>query len=610
MARRNIVFRFFSGFWRLVDESRRFVVNVIFLLLVAVLISSMLKGDAPLFPDSAALVVDIKGDLVNQLAGDPLDRAIAEATGDDQPQTLVRDVVDAILAARDDDRIKVLVLELDGLRGAGLPRMQAVARAIGEFRAAGKKVIANGSYYVQNQYYLAATADEIYLHPFGAVYIEGYGRFRMFYKDAIDKLKIDWNVFRVGEYKSFVEPYTRNSMSAEDRESSLVWLNALWSQWQADVTAARELPADAISEYVAGLTGKLQEEQGDAAQAALSAGLVDELVSHEDLRARLIGMVGKNKKNHSYNAIGFRQYVDDARSRMARYQPGDKQVAVVVAVGSITTGDQPPGTIGSVSLSRELIRAREDDKVKAVVLQVDSGGGSMLASEKILREIELVRAAGKPVVASMSNVAASGGYYIAMAADQVYANRASITGSIGILGMFPTFQRSLGALGLTVDGVGTTALSGGIRPDRALAEPAREMIQLSIEDGYRTFIDRVAEARGSSAIEIDKVARGRVWVGEDALRIGLVDQLGSMDDAIAAAAGLADLGDDYSVRYLEKQLGFRERVLLSMLGFSGRLQRPAGPVTELVRDLDAQLESLARISDPANRYALCFCEVW
>lgn len=610
MARRNIIFRFFSGFWRFVDESRRFVVNVIFLLLVAVLISSMLRSDAPLFPDSAALVVDIKGDLVNQLAGDPLDRAFAEATGDEQPQTLVRDVVDAILGARDDDRIKVLVLELDGLRGAGLPRMQAIVRAIESFRATGKKVIANGSFYVQNQYYLAAAADEVYLHPFGGVYIEGFGRFRMFYKDAIDKLKIDWNVFRVGEYKSFVEPYTRNSMSAEDKESSLVWLNALWEEWQADVTAARELPGDAIAGYVSGLTDKLRAEQGDAARAALAAGLVDELVSHEVMRERLISLVGENEKTHSYNAIGFRSYVDDARGRLDRYQPAASQVAVVVAVGNITTGDQPPGTIGSTSLSRQLVQAREDDKIKAVVLQVDSGGGSMLASEKILREIELLKASGKPVVASMSNVAASGGYYIAMAADQVFANRATITGSIGILGMFPTFQRSLGALGLTVDGVGTTALSGGIRPDRELAEPAREMIQLSIEEGYRTFIDRVAAARGSDAVEIDKIARGRVWVGSDALRIGLVDQLGSLDDAIAAAAGLAELGEKYSVRYLEKQLGFRERLLLSMLGMSGRLQPPAGPVSRLVRDLDAQLEALARINDPANRYALCFCEVW
>ncbi len=610
MAQRNIVFRFFSRFWRFVDESRRLTVNVIFLLLVIVLISGMLKGDAPEFPASAALVVDIQGDLVEQLSGNPLDRAIAEATGDDRPQTLVRDVVDAIRGARDDDRIKVLVLELDGLRGASLPKMKAIAQAIAEFRAAGKKVIANGSYYVQNQYYLAAMADDVYMHPFGAVYMEGYGRFRMFYKDAIDKLKIDWNVFRVGEYKSFVEPYTRNSMSEEDRESSLVWLNALWDQWQADVTSARDLPADAIASYIVNMNDRLRAQQGDAAQAALDAGLVDELVSHEVFRERLIGMVGEDAKTHGFNAIKFKAYVADARSRLERYKQRPQQVGIIVAAGSITTGDQPPGTIGSTSLVRQLVKAREDDKIKAVVLQVDSGGGSMLASEIILREIETLQAAGKPVVASMSGVAASGGYYISMAADKVYANPGSITGSIGILGMFPTFQRSLTALGLNVDGVGTTALSGGIRPDRELAEPAREMIQLSIEDGYRTFLGRVAEARETTSEEIDKIGRGRVWVGSEALAIGLVDELGGLDEAVAAAAQLAELGDAYGVRYLEKRLGFRERLLLSMLTFSGQLPSRAGPVQALVRDLQAQLQSLANIHDPGNRYALCFCEVW
>ncbi len=610
MVKRNFIFRFFSRFWRIVDESRRLTVNVLFLLLVLVVLSSMLKGDAPKFPDSAALVVNIQGDLVEQLAGDALERAIAEATGEERTQTLVRDVVDAIRGARDDDRIKVLVLELDGMRGAGLPRMQAVARALEEFRSSGKKVIANGSYYVQNQYYLAAMADEIYLHPFGAVYFEGYGRFRMFYKDIIDKLKIDWNVFRVGEYKSFVEPYTRNSMSAEDRESSLVWLNAMWREWQDDVTRARELPADAIGNYLDNLSTNLQAQQGDAAEAALAAGLVDELLSHEVFRERLIGIVGEDKKTHGYKAIKFQAYVAEARGKLEMYKPSDSQVAVIVAVGGITTGDQPPGSIGSVSLSRQLIQAREDDKIKAVVLRVDSGGGSMFASEVILQEIALLKAAGKPVIASMGSVAASGGYYISMPADEIFASPGTITGSIGILGMFPTFQRSLQALGLHVDGVGTTALSGGIRPDRALAPPAREMIQLSIEDGYRTFLSRVAEARDTTAEQIDKIARGRVWVGSDALEIGLVDKLGGLEDAIEAAAAKAELGDKYSVRYLEKALGFRERLLMSMLSFSGRLPKQQGPLQRVVRDLDAQLQELARITDPGNRYALCFCEVW
>ncbi|NNF51865.1 MAG: signal peptide peptidase SppA [Gammaproteobacteria bacterium] len=610
MARRNIVFRFFSSLWRFVDESRRLTVNLIFLLLVFALLSSVLTSDSPAFPESAALVVDIQGDLVDQLAGDPLDRAIAEATGDDRPQTVVRDVVDAIRGARDDDRIKLLVLELDGLRGASLPKMQAIATAIGEFRSAGKKVIANGSYYVQNQYYLASAADEVYMHPFGAVYIEGYGRYRMFFKDAIDKLKIDWNVFRVGEYKSFVEPYTRTSMSEEDRQSSLVWLNALWSEWQQDVTEARGLPDGAIADYVENIATNMSAQQGDSAKAALAAGLVDELLGHEVIRERLIGIVGEDKKNHSYKAVNFRKYVGHARQNLDKYKASDQLVAVVVAVGSITTGDQPPGTIGSESLSRQLIQARENDKVKAVVLQIDSGGGSMLASEIILREIELLKATGKPVIASMGGVAASGGYYIAMPADEIFANSGTITGSIGVLGMFPTFQRSLGALGLNVDGVGTTSLSGGARPDRELSTGTRDMIQQSVENSYRVFVGRVAASRNTTPDEIDKIARGRVWVGQDALNIGLVDKIGSLDDAIAAAAERAGLGESYSVQYIEKQLGFRERFLLSMLSFSGRIPHQQSPVQYLLNRLDNQFETLSTLNDPGHRYAICFCEVW
>lgn len=609
MAERNIIFRIFSGFWRALDEARRFTVNIIFLLLMIVIISSMLKSDTPEFPDSAALVINIRGNLVEQLSGEALDRAIAEATGDEQPQTLLRDVVDAIGAGKDDKRIKLLLLDLDGMQGAGLPNMQAVAQAIADFKSSGKKVIATGSNYIQNQYFLAAMADEVYLHPFGAVYIEGYSRFRMFYKDAIDKLKIDWNIFRVGEFKSFVEPYTRSTMSDEDRASSSVWLNALWTEWQADVTAARELPADGISRYVENLAMGLRAAEGDTARLALEAGLVDELLSHEVVRERLTGLVGEDKKTHSYNAVNFKEYVDSGRARLKRYKAATSEVAVIMAVGSITTGDQPPGTIGSESLSRLLIKAREDPKIKAVVLRVDSGGGSMYASEVILREVQLLKSAGKPVIASMGSVAASGGYYISMAADEIFASPGTLTGSVGVLGMFPTFQRSLASLGLNVDGVGTTSLSGGIRLDRALGEPAREALQLSVENSYRTFISRVAQARNTSIDEIDKIARGRVWVGRDALEIGLVDKLGGLEDAVAAAAEKAGLGEKYKLRYMEKELGFRERLLLSMLGGSVRLQWQRGPVSELLNGLDAQLQAFARISDPANHYALCFCEV-
>ena len=399
-------------------------------------------------------------------------------------------------------------------------------------------------------------------------------------------------------------------MSDEDRESSLIWLNALWEEWQQDVTAARKLPGDSVSEYVENVPARLRAVQGDTAKLALEAGLVDELLSHEVVRDRLIALVGKNKKTHSYNAVNFRSYVGSARARLERYQPTEKQVAVIVAVGGITTGNQPPGTIGSESLSKQLIKAREDAKVKAVVVRVDSGGGSMYASEVILREIERLKAAGKPVIASMGGVAASGGYYISMAADEVFASPGTLTGSVGILGMLPTFQRSLASLGLNVDGVGTTSLSGGIRPDRALGEAAREALQLSIENGYRTFVARVAQARNTSPEEIDKIARGRVWAGRDALEIGLIDKLGNLEDAIAAAAEKAGLGDDYSLRYMEKELGFREKLLLSMLGRTGRVPVRQGPVGALVQALDAQLRPLANMSDPAHRYALCFCEVW
>jgi protease-4 len=604
----------FGFLWRALDSLRKVLHLFVLLIIFSVLIVVM-SPRIPMVPQSAALVVAPQGALVEQLTGDPFERAVAEAAGQGSPETLVRDVVDAIEAAKKDDRIKLMVLDLGNMAGGGIAKMQEVAAAIQDFRKAGKRVIALGEGYDQSQYYLAAHADEIYLDPQGIVLIEGFGYFRTFLKGFVDKFEIDVNIFRAGKFKSFTDQFSRADMSEQEREESSAWLNALWTQYQANVTQARGIDGGAINAYVNELAPAARAQQGNLAAVALERGLITEIKSRRQVENQIKDLVGENEDDHSYQGIVHWDYLSAVRAAHALDLESD-HLAVVVASGEIVDGDHPPGTIGSESAVRLLRQARYDDKIKAVVLRIDSPGGSMLASEVIRQEIDAIREAGKPVIASMSSLAASGGYYIAMDADEIWASPATLTGSIGVFAVFPTFERTLKKIGVTTDGIGTTPLAGTLNLTRTLQEQPREILQLSVDHAYRTFVGHVAAARKKSFEQVDEVAQGRVWAASDASKVGLVDKLGSYRDALNAAAKRAGLGENYDVEYIEPSLGWRQALARQTHVLANRISQSLVPkgtlfsaVQRMLSPIEAELATLARFSDPSQVYYYCACAV-
>ena len=605
---------FFRFVWHLLDALRKVLHLVVLLILFGILII-VISPKVPIVPDKAALVIAPQGALVEQLSGDPFERAVSEAYGQGNAETLVRDVTDAIEAAQKDQRIKTMVLDLGGMSGGGITKLEEIAIAVRKFRAAGKKVIAVGEAYDQGQYYLAANADEIYLDPQGMVMIEGYGYYRTFLKGAIDKLAVDVNIFKAGKYKSFTDQYSRSEMSEQEREESLAWLNALWAQYQAGVSKARKLAPDAIDAYVNELGTAAAARGGDLAAVALERGLVTEIKSRHEVDEELKKVVGENEDEHTYQGIPHWDYIAAVRAGNALHRDGNR-IGVVVASGEILDGEQPPGTIGSDSAVKLLRQARYDEHIKAVVLRIDSPGGSMLASEVIRREINALRDAGKPVVASMSSTAASGGYYIAMDTDEIWASPSTITGSIGVFGVFPTFEKTLGKIGVTVDGVGTTPLASSLQPERTMNDETKQILQLYIENAYGTFIGHVAAARQKSVADIDAVAQGRVWAGSDAIKHGLVDKLGTFHDALRAAAKRAKLGDDYKVEYIEPALGWRAALTRQTQSLAGRITQALMPKNELLTSarrmlspIETELARMAKFKDPMQAYYYCACAV-
>jgi protease IV len=603
---------FFGLVWRILEGIRR-VLHLILLLVIFGFILAALHTSIPIVPHTAALVIAPEGSLVEQLSSDPVRRAFGEASGGPAPETLLRDVIDAVAAAKTDSRIKLIVLDLGALDASGLSKLQEIGAALRDFRAAGKRVVVAADSLDQTQYYLAAQAGEVYLDPLGLVYLDGFSYYRMYLKDAIEKLGVDVNVFRAGTYKSFTDQFSRSDMAASEREESSVWLEALWNAYQQDVTRARSLPAGALSQFVADEPAALTAVNGDAAKLALQRGLVTALKSRRQVADELKGLVGEDDDSHSFNSIGMNQYLASVRSKRVLKSKSDSKVGIVVASGEILDGHQPPGTIGGESTADLLRQARYDKAVKAVVLRVDSPGGSMFASEQILREVQTLRKAGKPVVVSMSSYAASGGYYISSAANQIFASPTTLTGSIGVFSVVPTFQRTLEKLGVKVDGLGTTAIAGDMRLDRALTPATRRILQTSVDHAYAEFLRRVADGRKKAVEDVDKIAQGRVWAGVDAQRIGLVDHLGGLKDATDAAAKLAELSADYGVDYIEPELSLRQQLLMQLRSETLRMGQIAGfvaPRGDVERMLDPLLEqarAIARLNDPRGLYAYCWC---
>lgn len=608
--KRNPVVRLFSALWSGIDGVRKIMHLIVLLFIFAILIAA-LSGTAPILPARAALLIQPAGIFVEELEGDAFDRAIDELTDTPRSQTLVQDVVDSLRYAKDDPRVVAVHLELSSLSGSGLSKLQQVAEAMLEFRESDKLIIASADFYSQAAYYLAAHADEVYMHPEGLLLLQGYGSYRNYFADAIDKLKLDWNIFRVGTHKSYAEPYTRMDMSPEARESTGRLVNELWSIYKTDVHEARNLMDGTVQAYTDNFVELAKEVDGDPAAVTLSQGLVDELLTHSEIRDLLVSQVGSDGDG-SYLKMDMSAYLSQARL-LDVDRVKDQNVAIVIASGEILFGSQPPGSIGAESTSELLRRARNDDSVKAVVIRIDSPGGSAFASDVIANEIEALQVAGKPVVASMSSSAASGGYWIAVGADRIFASSSTVTGSIGIVGMFPTYQRTAKFLGVATDGIGTTELAGQFRPDREMSETAKTLFQIIIDDGYQDFVQRVADYRGMEPDEVDAVAQGKVWTGAVALDKGLIDELGTLDDAVLAAATLAGLdAGAYGRLRIETELSPTEKFFVDLFSVTAPVLpsfNRKSSLENLASQVETLLEPLARFNDPKGVYSHCFCTI-
>ena len=584
----------FSRLFSILGRIGRFLrsaINLLFLILFLVIIGSLFTSNIKPLPAQAFLRVAPSGVLVEQLSySDPLSQ-LAEQSAPYPSETLLPDLVEAIDKAGKDPRITGLSLELDHLVGGGLTKLSVLGQAIARFKESGKPVIASASNYSQEQYYLATFADEIHLNPMGMVMLTGYGAYRSYFRDAAEKLGVNFHVFKVGEFKDAVEPFTRNDMSESSRLHTQAWLEELWLGYTSQVENNRQLPAGAIDLYINDMDNQLTMAGGDLSKLALEAGLVDHINPLPAMVQRLQELAGIDADDkHDYLAIGSGEYLFHKQLKPETREKPQARIGVIVASGTIHDGEQFEGNIGSATLGKLLQKSRDDKDIKALVVRIDSPGGSAFASDVIREEIELTRAAGKPVVISMGSVAASGGYWIAAGADQIWAAPTTLTGSIGVFGLIPTFENTFGKLGIHSDGIGTSTLADIYRLDRPLSSQASRIIQLSVESIYDRFLDLVVQGRELSRAQVAELAEGRVWTGAQAQRLGLVDELGNLGDAIAAAAALAGL-DAYDIKPVERELNFQEQLLR-------QLTRRVAPMTQWLTRSHAPADASALLRQP------------
>ncbi len=603
MADPSLFRRFASATGRAIGAARRFTANVLFLLFLLVVMLVLFSGPGTLVvPDGAALVLRPEGAIVEQQAQrSPLAPLLED--NDVAAETPVRDLLEALKRARDDARIRLVVLDLDHLDQASPAHLEAIGAGLTAVKVAGKEVIATGNYFSQPQYYLASFANAVYMHPMGQVLLQGYGAYQSYFRAALEKLKVNVHVFRVGTYKEAVEPFTRDDMSAEAREANETLVAELWRAYTQTVGTNRQLEPGAIDTYVSGFAERLEQVGGDMARLALEAGLVDELLNHDEARARLITKVGE-ADGGDYRHIDHRDYLN--ATHLPTLPGAGDEVGVIIAAGVIQMGEAPRGTVGADTLTELIRAARLDPGIRAAVLRVDSPGGSAFASELIRQELELLQLAGKPLVVSMAGAAASGGYWISATADEIWAAPTTITGSIGIFGILPTFEESLAALGINRDGVGSTPMAGAMDPLSAMTDMTARIVQANVENGYRQFLTLVARGRDMVPEAVDAIGQGRVWTGQQAHTRGLVDHLGGLDDAIKAAAERAGLAE-YEIRYIEKPLSTRDQLFAQLaenLGFS-TTQASTGLLTQLHSAVRAGAAALARMNDPGHVYLMC-----
>ncbi|HED5920145.1 TPA: signal peptide peptidase SppA [Escherichia coli] len=608
------LWRFIAGFfkwtWRLLNFVREMVLNLFFIFLVLVGVGIWMQvsgGDSKETASRGALLLDISGVIVDKPDSSQrfskLSRQLLGASSDRLQENSLFDIVNTIRQAKDDRNITGIVMDLKNFAGGDQPSMQYIGKALKEFRDSGKPVYAVGENYSQGQYYLASFANKIWLSPQGVVDLHGFATNGLYYKSLLDKLKVSTHVFRVGTYKSAVEPFIRDDMSPAAREADSRWIGELWQNYLNTVAANRQIPAQQVFPGAQGLLEGLTKTGGDTAKYALENKLVDALASSAEIEKTLTKEFGWSKTDKNYRAISYYDY--------ALKTPADTgdSIGVVFANGAIMDGEETQGNVGGDTTAAQIRDARLDPKVKAIVLRVNSPGGSVTASEVIRAELAAARAAGKPVVVSMGGMAASGGYWISTPANYIVANPSTLTGSIGIFGVITTVENSLDSIGVHTDGVSTSPLAD-VSITRALPPEAQQMMQLSIENGYKRFITLVADARHSTPEQIDKIAQGHVWTGQDAKANGLVDSLGDFDDAVAKAAELAKV-KQWHLEYYVDEPTFFDKVMDNMSGsvrtmlpdaFQAMLPAPLASVASTVK---SESDKLAAFNDPQNRYAFC-----
>ncbi|EID65145.1 signal peptide peptidase SppA [Escherichia coli] len=586
------------------------VLNLFFIFLVLVGVGIWMQvsgGDSKETASRGALLLDISGVIVDKPDSSQrfskLSRQLLGASSDRLQENSLFDIVNTIRQAKDDRNITGIVMDLKNFAGGDQPSMQYIGKALKEFRDSGKPVYAVGENYSQGQYYLASFANKIWLSPQGVVDLHGFATNGLYYKSLLDKLKVSTHVFRVGTYKSAVEPFIRDDMSPAAREADSRWIGELWQNYLNTVAANRLIPAQQVFPGAQGLLVGLTKTGGDTAKYALENKLVDALASSAEIEKALTKEFGWSKTDKNYRAISYYDY--------ALKTPADTgdSIGVVFANGAIMDGEETQGNVGGDTTAAQIRDARLDPKVKAIVLRVNSPGGSVTASEVIRAELAAARAAGKPVVVSMGGMAASGGYWISTPANYIVANPSTLTGSIGIFGVITTVENSLDSIGVHTDGVSTSPLAD-VSITRALPPEAQQMMQLSIENGYKRFITLVADARHSTPEQIDKIAQGHVWTGQDAKANGLVDSLGDFDDAVAKAAELAKV-KQWHLEYYVDEPTFFDKVMDNMSGsvramlpdaFQAMLPAPLASVASTVK---SESDKLAAFNDPQNRYAFC-----
>lgn len=607
------LWRFIAGFfkwtWRLLNFVRELVLNLFFIFLVVVCVGiwMQVKSSNAEHSNRGALLLDIAGVVVDKPSSSSklgvLGRQLFGASSDRLQENSLFDIVETIRQAKEDRNITGIVMDLKNFAGADQPSMQYIGKALREFRDSGKPVYAVGDNFSQGQYYLASFANKIFLSPQGVVDLHGFATNGLYYKSLLEKLKVSTHVFRVGTYKSAVEPFIRDDMSPAAREADNRWVGELWQNYLNTIAANRQVPAQQIFPGAQAMLEGLTKVGGDTAKYALDNKLVDQLASSAEVEKALSKQFGWSDADKNYSAISYYDYALKKPS-----ENGDS-VAVIFANGAIMDGEETPGNVGGDTTASQIRDARLDPKVKAIVLRVNSPGGSVSASEVIRAELAAAKAAGKPVVVSMGGMAASGGYWISTPANYIVANPSTLTGSIGIFGVINTFENSLDYVGVHTDGVATSPLAD-VAATKALPPEVQQMIQLSIESGYKRFLSIVSQSRNKTPEQIDQIAQGHVWTGQDAKANGLVDALGDFDDAVAKAAELAKL-KQWHIDYYQDEPTFFDQVITSMSAsvraampsaLQAYLPAPLAPVAGAVK---AESDKLAAFNDPQNRYAFC-----